>query len=447
MARRSKARCLALWANGVHVGVWEISGKGEDVLRYDPAWIQSPQGRALSLSLPFTLDNAPLRGAAVHNYFDNLLPDSDVIRRRLQARFRTMDTGAFALLAAIGRDCVGALQLLPEGDLPDDVFRIRARPLTTRDLAGILRATTAAPAALGQQVAEDEDFRISLAGAQEKTAFILHDGQWCRPQGATPTTHIFKLPLGLVGGRQADMSTSVENEWLCARILRHMGLPIAACEIAQFEDQKVLIVERFDRRKARQGHWLRIPQEDFCQATGTPPGAKYEADGGPGIVAIARILQQSEAREQDLRTLLMSQLLSWLLGATDGHAKNYSIVLLPGGRFQLAPLYDVLSAWPVSGAGPNQLDPHRLKLAMALKGKNTHYRLRDIQRRHFNHTATLCGWGNGMEDLIHEVLQRLPAALDHTADELPAEFPAVVFDTIKHGVLDSANRLAKMPAE
>jgi len=436
-----------LWANGVHVGVWEVSGKGEDVLRYDPAWIQSPQGRALSLSLPFTLDNTPLRGAAVHNYFDNLLPDSDAIRRRLQARFRTMDTGAFALLAAIGRDCVGAIQLLPEGELPDDIFRIRAQPLTTHDLAGILRATAAAPAALGQQVAEDGDFRISLAGAQEKTAFILHDGQWCRPQGATPTTHIFKLPLGLVGGRQADMSTSVENEWLCARILRHMGLPIASCEIAQFEDQKVLIVERFDRRKASQGHWLRIPQEDFCQATGTPPGAKYEADGGPGIVAIARILQQSEAREQDLRTLLMSQLLFWLLGATDGHAKNYSIVLLPGGRFQLTPLYDVLSAWPVSGVGPNKLDPHRLKLAMALKGKNTHYRLRDIQRRHFNHTATLCGWGNGMEDLIHEVLQRLPTALDHTAGELPAEFPAVVFDTIRHGALNAANRLAKMPAE
>src|SRR5690606_3986522 len=193
MVRRSKARCLALWANGVHVGVWEVSGKGEDVLRYDPAWIQSPQGRALSLSLPFTLDNTPLRGAAVHNYFDNLLPDSDAIRRRLQARFRTMDTGAFALLAAIGRDCVGAIQLLPEGELPDDIFRIRAQPLTTHDLAGILRATAAAPAALGQQVAEDGDFRISLAGAQEKTAFILHDGQWCRPQGATPTTHIFKL--------------------------------------------------------------------------------------------------------------------------------------------------------------------------------------------------------------------------------------------------------------
>ncbi|MEO6958434.1 MAG: type II toxin-antitoxin system HipA family toxin, partial [Burkholderiaceae bacterium] len=368
MPRLSMTRSLTLWANGVRVGQWQVSARGTDSLVYDPNWAACQQGRPLSLSLPFALNNAPLMGPAVYNYFDNLLPDSDAIRRRLQARFHTLNGAAFELLAAIGRDCVGAIQLLPDGQPPDDVFSIQAQALTEADIAKILRATTVSPAALGQNDALDDDFRISIAGGQEKTALLWNQGKWCRPLGATPTTHIFKLPLGLAGNRQADMRTSVENEWLCSKILQLFGLPVATCEIAQFEEQKVLIIERFDRRLSGQGYWLRLPQEDFCQSTGTPPGAKYESDGGPGLMDIARILQQSESREQDLRALLKAQLLFWLMAATDGHAKNFSIFLLPGGRYRLTPLYDVLSAWPVTGRGANQIDANSLRLAMAVKG-------------------------------------------------------------------------------
>jgi serine/threonine-protein kinase HipA len=447
MARPSKARSLTLWANGVRVGQWQVSARGTDSLVYDSNWAASGQGRPLSLSLPFALNNAPLAGLAVYNYFDNLLPDSDAIRRRLQARFHTLNSAAFELLAAIGRDCVGAIQLLPDGQQPQDVFSIQAHALPEADVAKLLRATAASPAAMGQHDALDDDFRISIAGAQEKTALLWHQGQWCRPLGATPTTHIFKLPLGLVGNRQADMRTSVENEWLCSKILQLFELPIAACEIAQFEEQKVLIVERFDRRLSEQGYWLRLPQEDFCQATGTPPGAKYETDGGPGLVDIARILQHSETREQDLRVLLKAQLLFWLMAATDGHAKNFLIFLLPGGRYRLTPLYDVLSAWPVTGHGANQLDANRLRLAMAVRGKNMHYRLKDIQRRHFNHTARLCGWGENMEGLITEVLDQVTRVLEAAQEMLPAGFPEEVFAAVRAGMLDAADRLARMPAE
>lgn len=445
MARRSKTRSLVVWANGIRVGHWQLSDNGKDVLAYNAQWVASAQGRPLSLSLPFTPGDAPLRGEAVHHYFDNLLPDNEAIRRRLQTRFRTLSADAFDLLAAIGRDCVGAIQLLPEGMVPDDIFTIQTKILTDAEVANLLRACATAHPALGQHDGLDEYFRISIAGAQEKTALLRHQGRWCRPLGATPTSHIFKLPLGLVGNRQADMRTSVENEWLCARIFQRFGLPVAACEIAYFEDQKALIVERFDRRLAEQGYWLRLPQEDFCQATGTPPGAKYQSDGGPGLVDIARILQQSDARDQDLKTLLKAQLLFWLMAATDGHAKNFSIFLLPGGRYQLTPLYDVLSAWPVVGRGPNQLDANRLRLAMAVKGKNTHYRLKDIQRKHFNHTARLCGWGVDMEDLIGEVLESLPTVWDTAGDGLPTGFPEDVFSTIRAGMLEAANRLARMP--
>ncbi|OVZ55301.1 toxin HipA [Pigmentiphaga sp. NML080357] len=443
MGRRAHSRALDVWANGVFVGQWRVLPQGTDELLYDAGWAASPSGRPLSLSLPIPLDRRPVKGGAVRNFFDNLLPDSDRIRQRLQARFRTPGTGAFDLLAAIGRDCVGAVQLLPEGESPADVRRIEAELLGEDDVERILLGTVAAPGALGR-AADDEDFRISIAGAQEKTALLWHDRRWCRPLGATPTTHIFKLPLGVVGNRQADMRTSVENEWLCTELLRAFGLPVAPCRIARFGGQKVLIVERFDRRLAEGGYWLRLPQEDFCQACGIRPDAKYEADGGPGLKEIADILANSEHRDADLRTLLQAQLLFWLLAATDGHAKNFSIHLLPQGRYQLTPLYDVLSAWPVIGKGAGRLDYKKLKLAMALRGKSKHYKLDEIQRRHFDSTARACGYGPGMQDLVEEILARAESVLDEVAGRLPAGFPGDVFEAIALGMKWSAARLAAM---
>ncbi|MHB1085039.1 MAG: HipA domain-containing protein [Thiobacillus sp.] len=298
-----------------------------------------------------------------------------------------------------------------------------------------------APAAIHGSGDEDE-FRISIAGAQEKTALTWHGNRWCRPHGSTPTTYLFKLPLGLVGHRQADMRTSLENEWLCAELLRALGLPVASCEIQQFGSQKALVVERFDRKLAASGqYWLRLPQEDLCQATGTPGSAKYEADGGPGWVDIARILHNSEDRDKDLATLMRAQLLFWVLAATDGHAKNFSLHLLAGGRYRMTPLYDVLSAWPVTGAGPSHLDSNKLKMAMAVRGNKPHYRIKDIQRRHFNATAQQCGIGQDMEAIIEEVLAEAPRVVQHVGANLPAGFPEDVFESITQGLIQSARRL------
>lgn len=445
MGRRAHSRALNVWANGRLVGQWRLPARGPMEFHYDPAWAASPEGRPLSLSLPLTLDNLPLRGEAVGFYFDNLLPDSEAIRRRLQSRFRTASRDAFDLLEAIGRDCVGAVQLLPEGKTPENLFAIEAEPLTDDDIERLLVAAVT-PLATGFGAAGDDgEFRISLAGAQEKTALLRHQGRWCRPHGATPTTHILKLPLGLVGNRQADMRTSVENEWLCARLLAAYGVPVADCDIARFGAQKALVVERFDRLLHPSGdYWLRLPQEDFCQATGTPGSAKYETDGGPGLVPIARILQGSEARDEDLSTLLRAQLLFWMLAATDGHAKNFSLRLLAGGRYRLTPLYDVLSAWPITGRGANRLERNKLQLAMAVRGRNAHYRWKEIQRRHFNETARRCGLGPDMEALIADVLDRTPAVIEAVGRDLPQGFPAEVFDTIAAGLADSAKRLEAM---
>ena len=178
---------------------------------------------------------------------------------------------------------------------------------------------------------------------------------WLKPRGATPTTHIFKLPLGLVGGRKADFSTSVDNEWLCLRLLAAYGLPTTRADIATFGTQRVLVIERFDRAVSHDGtRLLRLMQEDFCQATGTSPLMKYESEGGPGLAQLFTLAQQSVAAEQDLRTLMASQILFWMLRAPDGHAKNFSIQLLAGraSRFRLTPLYDVMSATRSSVTGP-----------------------------------------------------------------------------------------------
>jgi serine/threonine-protein kinase HipA len=236
MGRPSYSRTLTIWMNGRRVGRWTLPRTGPPELAYDPAWVASAEGRPLSLSLPFNLDGLPITGEKVGFYFDNLLPESEALRRRIRSRFRTPSGDPFDLLAAVGRDCVGAVQLLPEGDEPEGVFEIRAEPLDEEAVERYLLAATGDAAPLGGR--EDDDFRISLAGAQEKTALTWHRKRFCKPHGSTPTTHILKLPLGLVGAMRADMRASVENEWLCAQILRAYGIPVANCEIRTFGKTK-----------------------------------------------------------------------------------------------------------------------------------------------------------------------------------------------------------------
>ncbi|MDR2014976.1 MAG: type II toxin-antitoxin system HipA family toxin [Azoarcus sp.] len=444
MGRRSHSRSLSIWSNGVRVGLWTIPARGEMELRYDADWVHADIGRPLSLSLPFNLQNLPLKGEKVANYFDNLLADSDAIRRRVAERFKTGSTDPFDLLKAIGRDCMGAVQLLNENEAPKDFDRIEGAPLSETDIERHL-IETVSPQAFAVGRAPDADFRISLAGAQEKTAFLWWKGQWLAPRGATPTSHIFKLPLGLMGGRRADFSTSVDNEWLCLRLLKAYGLNVADAHIATFGQQRVLVVERFDRRLAPNGQWLmRLPQEDFCQVEGCSPLRKYENEGGPGLKALFATLRQSVNAGADMKTLMAAQVLFWLLRAPDGHAKNFSIQLLPRGHFQLTGLYDVMSAWPVLGDGPNQWSPREIKLAMALLGKSRHYEIRDIQRRHFNSTAQKVGYGPTAEPIIEELLARTPAVIAEVQADLPQDFSPRVADSILGGLEQAAKALERM---
>jgi serine/threonine-protein kinase HipA len=444
MGRRSHSRALGVWANGMCVGRWLVPAAGTDEFLYDAEWTASPQARPLSLSLPMNLEGLAIRGEKVGFFFDNLLPDSEAIRARVRARFHTRSGDAIDLLSAIGRDCIGAWQLLPEGERPARATSIDVTPLSEAEVERELLRTSNGSL---PGVDFDDDFRISIAGAQEKTALTRHQGQWCRPRGATPTTHIFKLPLGLIGGQKLDLRESLENEWLCSKLLSAFGVAVSSCEVRTFGHTKALVVERFDRRLHPSGkHWLRLPQEDFCQVMGKPSSQKYEADGGPSLVAIAQVLQGSTTRSEDLATLLRAQLLFWMLAATDGHAKNLSIHLLPQGHYRLTPLYDVLSAWPVVGAKHNQIHPKKLRLAMALRGRHAHYHLEEIDRRLFNHVAHRCGYGLDMEDLIESVIAQTPKVIDQVGASLPNGFPEGLFAAVTKGLLAAQRRLAAMPA-
>lgn len=443
MGRRSHTQTLDLWMNGQFVGTWSTAPNSVEALQYAPEWVESPAGRPLSLSLPFQPGNPAHRGDVVRGYFENLLPDSKEIRERVARRFGVRSVDAFELLAQIGRDCVGALQIMPAGTPPDGPTAAQGTPLSTAEVAAVLRGTVAAP----QPHDEADNFRISMAGAQEKTALLYFHGQWCQPRGSTPTTHIFKLPMGLVGNRRLDLSTSVENEYLCALILHEYGLPVAHCEPMQFEDMKALVVKRFDRAMRTEGDsqiW-RLPQEDMCQALGVPPHRKYESDGGPGIDRILELLGHSTHRAADKLMFFQAQVLFWMLCATDGHAKNFSIFTRPGGRFEMTPLYDVLSAYPLLGEAPDRLSPFEVKMAMAVRSKNAHWKIREIQRRHWEAVGARHGIvtadGEPVQKVLDGLCEQTPGVIERVRRKLPKDFPEELAQAVFAGLKNAATQL------
>ena len=432
-------KALDVWMNGKFVGTWTQGPRKGHLFRYTDSWLDSPSVRPLSLSLPLSPSSKPLQGQHIEDFFENLLPDNSDIRQRIQRRFGCKSTSPFDLLTEIGKDCVGALQLLPSGKVPSDIHTIGAQKLSMHDVANIVRSIKAGNI---PEDSYDDPFSISLAGAQEKTALLFHEGVWCKPVGSTPTTHIFKLPLGKIGTMQADMALSVENEWLCLKLLEAFGLEVAKADIATFEDQKVLVVERFDRRLASDGTWwMRLPQEDLCQATGTKSSMKYESEGGPGISTLSKLLINAIDPQLNRKKFLKAQILFWLLAAPDGHAKNFSIFLESQGRYTLTPLYDVVSAYPVLGHGIGMIPQQKLKMAMAVTGTSRHYEWDKICKRHWIEQAHIVGASNLMDDIIREIGQSLPTAIIDVTAKLPQGFPEEIALPIMQGLQEATDKL------
>jgi len=402
VGRKRKGRVLDVYVGSSKIGRYSREPGGATAFRYDPDWLSSEKAFPISLSMP--LSDRVWSGEGATSYFDGLLPDDRTVRAKIAAREHADSAGIFDLLAVIGRDCVGALRFVPEDLDPGDPTKMQYRPVTDDEIAVRIAALGTTP--LGVH-ADNDDFRISIAGVQEKTAFLRVDEQWQLPLGPTPTSHIFK-PAMKKGPAGADFSDTPWNEWLCLVLCRALGLESANAEVRIFDDKPVIAVERFDR-VWQDGVLYRLPQEDICQALGVPPVRKYQSDGGPGIVDILEFLNGAITPYEDRMLFMKAQIVFWLLAAIDGHAKNFSIFLSPDG-YRLTPLYDVMSAapWP-------EFSDQKIKLAMAF-GNRKYYRLKQIQLRHFYQTGQKVGLREqDMESIFSDLTARMDDAITAAA--------------------------------
>lgn len=431
---------LDVYMNGFKVGYLKRYNSGAHEFGYDHQWLAKEGARPISLSMPLRHD--PYTGREVINFFDNLLPDNEEIRDRIVARYKADSDQAFDLLSVIGKDSVGALQFIPEGEDPRPVRELRYEKLTEEKLERILNGYQS-KAPLGM-LRELDDFRISIAGAQEKTALLKVDGAWCIPFGNTPTTHILKLPIGKIESHDhtIDLSDSVENEMLCLKIAKAFGFDVPDCEVVTTPKAKALAIERFDRKYAKDNSWLmRLPQEDYCQILGLPSARKYESDNGPSIADIMKHLQGSANPIHDREVFMGAQVLFFLLGATDGHAKNYSLHIEAYGAYRLTPMYDIISAYPaLGGTGLNIRD---LKLAMSLQGKGgKKWNIYQIFKRHFLNTAKKAEFSpTKMNEIINNMCAKVDTVIEQVQNDLPENFPEKVSLPIFEGMRARKQRL------
>ncbi len=434
MARHRTHPRLRVYQNGEIIGYLSKQPSGAIEFLYAEEWLSNERAYPVSLSLPLRED--AFKGAPVVAVFENLLPDSESLRSRVAEKVGADGSDAYSLLSQIGRDCVGALQFFSENADMDfsDLFSIHGEAISDEEIERILNNLARAPLGLDRE----HDFWISIAGAQEKTALLLYEGKWLRPSGPTPTTHIFKTQIGeLPNG--IDLSNSVENEFYGLAMMEAFGLPVNKAEIKTFGNTRSLVIERFDRSWTKDGSLLRIPQEDCCQALSIPPGRKYQNDKNrpanekqPSMVEILNLLKGSDRPAEDQKALLKAQILFWLIGATDGHAKNFSIFLGQGGRFILTPFYDVLTAQPFFDE--RQIERKEMKMAMSVGNKN-HYKMDEIQGRHFIQTAQRAGLPDYIaKEALEEISGMTEKAMQDVENRLPADFPEEIHASVIRGM-------------
>ena len=217
---------LRVYLNNRRVGTLTREASGAVTFAYHEDWLAWESALPVSLSLP--LRETPYRGEAVAAVFENLLPDSDALRRRVAEKVGARGTDAYSMLSVIGHDCVGAMQFMTGDEEPADATGdLEGEKVDEEAIGRILKGLTQTPLGLDR----DDEFRISVAGAQEKTALLWHNGHWIKPHGTTPTTHILKKQIGTLPNG-IDLSNSVENEFYCLKLVEAFGLPVNQAEIA-----------------------------------------------------------------------------------------------------------------------------------------------------------------------------------------------------------------------
>ncbi len=389
-------RELIAYLEGEEMGRVAQSAQGRLQFTYAQGWLESEHAYPLSLSMP--LQKVPHSHARIDTFLWGLLPDNAAILRSWGRRFQVSPRNAFALISQVGEDCAGAVQFLT----PERVEALRGKRggdvawLSDAEVGQRLRELRADHAAW--RAARDTG-QFSLSGAQPKTALFFEDGRWGVPSGRVPTTHILKPP-------NAQLDGFPENEHICLRLAQSLHLPVAESRVMHFDGEVAIVITRYDRLRTVAG-WKRIHQEDLCQALGESAANKYQNEGGPGARAIVDLLQTySSAAGQDTATFIDALALSWLMAATDAHAKNYSILITTGGQIRLAPLYDIASVLPYA-----PFDVNRVRLAMKIGGK---YRLRQVGLPEWRKLAAELKWDS--DALVGRITRMAQAIPDHLAE-------------------------------
>jgi serine/threonine-protein kinase HipA len=389
---------LRVLLDGDEIGTVIQDGRGRFQFIYDESYRKNRAAIPLSISMP--LARAEHDDKAVRPFMWGLLPENDDTLANWGRRFGVSPRNPFALLAEVGEDLQGAIQMVP----PDKLADLKKREGTTflsrealaRGFAELLRDPGAVQFTLGGG-------RFSLAGAQRKKALYLVNGKWYEPRGRTPTTHILKPPIvGLAG--------QVENEMFCVRLAPRVGLAAPKCWTERFEDISVVVIERYDRVRLKRhkilpidtagGEVHRVHQEDSCQALKVDPRNKYQSDGGPGIKAIMELLSGSGRPGEDRDRFMRACAFNFVIRGTDAHGKNYGLLLSAGGRYRLAPLYDIASWLPYS---KNQRDD---RLAVSV---GDYYHFDRILPRHWEAEAKKSGYDPDRALAhIRDLLARVP---------------------------------------
>jgi len=315
---------LVVFIDNEVVGQLWLDEKKTICFQYDEKWLQT-SNIPLSLSLP--LRTAPYLDDEPHAFFANLLPEQP-IREVVARNLGVSPQNDFGLLEKIGGDCAGAVSLYAEGTR--SLKEARYSSLTTPELAKIIQELPQKPFLAGET-----GFRLSLAGVQKKLPVFFADGNFSLTQGGAPSNYIIKPPIETLDG-------TVENEAFCMALAGETGLPVPNSCIHDLDGLRIFAVERYDRTVGKEG-LKRVHQEDFCQALGRLPHFKYEHEGGPGFVQCVALLRNVSSKPgKDVMFIIDWILFNFLIGNSDAHGKNISLLLLPQGPV-LAPFYDLLS--------------------------------------------------------------------------------------------------------
>lgn len=382
---------LTAYIDGRRVGQFTRGGAGV-IFTFDDDWRAAMRRMELSLSLPKS--RREHTGTAPENYLWNLLPDNDAVLQRWGTKFGVSPRNPMALLANVGLDTAGAVQLTIE-DAPALSGPSSLEPIGRAEIAAHIRQLRADPEAW--LIPGHGSGYFSLAGAQSKFALARAEDGWAVPIGRAPSTHIFKP--GIHGLSHSDL-----NEHLTMAAARSLGLDVADSRIEGFEDETVIVVERYDRALDPDGMVLRLHQEDMAQAAGVHPAGKYQNEGGPGIARIVDLIRSARGKdaEPSVQRFFEATLFNWAALGTDAHAKNYSLLHDRQIGPRLAPLYDLATTLPYP-----DVNSRNSRLAMAF---SLHYRQYEIEPRHILADAAAASLDSGW------VLTRASEIVDGLAD-------------------------------